>query len=345
MRIAMILPSLEQSGPGIVARDLCREFISLGHECCIFYFTDKFGLEIPCPAKKIYTSEDVNPQEWDIIHTHGFRADKYAYKIKKKIRASSCKLISTLHQPISIIELNKSFNIAKSIIGSLLWHKYLKCHDKIACLNSHTLIHLSKKIRHKSSVIFNGRSFLINDINNEKDYCLIKNLKSKYRIIGTNSGINKRKGLEQIIKALPLLPDYAFIAVGDGEERNKLIELAGKLKVSERCLFLGFRPNSTDYLQFYDIFIMCTRSEGFPLAFVEAASLGLPTVLSDIPILKSIVDSDYVSFYHIDDIPSLVNSVLSATKSSKGILLKSFYDKELTSSAMAERYLRFYQKN
>ena len=75
---------------------------------------------------------------------------------------------------------------------------------------------------------------MINDINNEKDYCLIKNLKSKYRIIGTNSGINKRKGLEQIIKALPLLPDYAFIAVGDGEERNKLIELAGKLKVSER---------------------------------------------------------------------------------------------------------------
>ena len=40
MKIAMILPSLANKGPILVARDLCIEYKKMGHECSVFYFDD-----------------------------------------------------------------------------------------------------------------------------------------------------------------------------------------------------------------------------------------------------------------------------------------------------------------
>ena len=131
------------------------------------------------------------------------------------------------------------------------------------------------------------------------------------------------------------------MAIGDGDQKQKLEKLAQKLNVDKRCIFLGFRSNSTDYLPFFDKFIMCTRSEGFPLALIEAASQGIPTVLSDIPILKAVVDDSMVDFYHLDDIDSLVSSI-NNDNLKKGEVLKNFYESELTARSMAERYLKIY---
>lgn len=36
MKIAMILPSLANKGPILVARDLCIEYKKMGHECSVF---------------------------------------------------------------------------------------------------------------------------------------------------------------------------------------------------------------------------------------------------------------------------------------------------------------------
>lgn len=341
MKIAMIIPSLAQTGPGIVARDLCNEYIKKGYYCEIFYFDDKFGLETNCKTTKLNPTYKLNINDWDIIHTHGYRPDKYIYDYYKDVKYRKCKFITTLHQPISALELSKTYNIAKSLVGSIIWHKNLKAIDHIVVLNSDTYNNLPTTIQKKSSIIYNGRSFSVNEISEtEKDFFL--DLKSKYKIIGTASSITKRKGLEQIIKALPHLPNCVFVAVGGGKEKGELLKLAEKLCVSERCFFLGFKSNSTDYLRYFDIFVMCTRSEGFPLALIEAASQGISTVLSNIPILKAIVSEDLVNFYKLDDISSLVDSIKDALLNNKGTDLKKFYNKNLTAEIMASKYLNLY---
>lgn len=339
----MIIPSLAQTGPGIVARDLSEELTALGHYCEIYYFDDIFGLKTSCKTIKITKNSEIIPEEWDIIHSHGFRPDRYVYQKFRKKEKGSCRFVSTLHQPISFNELAKTYSILKSFIGSKLWYKSLTFHDKIVVLNNDTYKSLPSKLRKKTNVIYNGRNIEIRDIDN-KDKFFLENLKKTYRIIGTNSSITKRKGLEQMIKALPKLPDFAFVAVGEGNQKNKLQTLAKKLNVSDRCFFLGFRPNSTDYLPFFDIFVMCTRSEGFPLALIEAASQSLPVVLSDIPILKSIVDDEKVEFYHLDDIDSLVKAIKKVKTNCKGKQLNEYYLKYLTAKSMAINYLQFYNK-
>lgn len=341
MNIAFIIPSLEKSGPGIVVNDLYNELIKMGHHCGVFYFDTKQGLHFSGETTQIKKGNEINFSEWDIIHSHGFRADRFIYQKFKNRSFPNCKLISTLHQPITPNELAKTYNIPKSIIGSILWHRSLKIHDKIVVLNDDTYRKLPKNLHNKAKVIFNGRSIKIDEISSEERN-LFKILKSKYTIIGTCSSITKRKGLEQIVKALPNLPGYALVAIGEGDQKIKLEYLARKLNVSERCIFLGYRNNSTDYLPYFDIFIMCTRSEGFPLALIEAASQGIPTILSDIPILKAIVDEKKVDFYHIDDIQSLVNAIRNCDIN-KGPILKSFYLDKLTAKAMAERYFLTYE--
>lgn len=339
----MIVPSLAQKGPCIVARDLCEQFTIMGHYCELLYFDDIFGLKTTCKTTKISRIRDINPDQWDIIHSHGFRPDHFCYRLSKDSMFDKCKLVSTQHQPITIKELNKTFPILKSIIGSLLWTKYIKKFHSIVVLNSDTYNHLPNSLKPKTSIIFNGRSIEINPIGQE-DKVKLQSLQKQYKIIGTHSVIIKRKGLEQMIKALPLLPEYAFVAIGDGEDRKNLESLAQTMNVSERCIFMGYKANSVDYLPFFDIFVMCTRSEGFPLALIEAASQGLPTVLSDIPILKSIIDDKKVTFYKLDDIKSLVNAIKEATSNKKGDVLKEYYLNNLTAQAMAKRYLSMYQK-
>lgn len=339
----MILSSLDNTGPGIVAKDLCEQYILKGHECHIFYFDDIFGLSVPCAITKLVKGDEFNPNEWDIVHSHGFRPDFFVAKNINTIRKAKTKAITTLHQPIDMKELNLTYSLSKSIVGSLIWRICLKAFDYIVVLNSITQSSLPQKLRAKSSVVFNGRSITINSINSE-DQKFLNDIKRNKKIIGTCSSITKRKGLEQIVKALPSLPDHVFVAVGSGDQMDYLKNLASKLNVSDRCFFLGYRKDSVSYLPYFDYFLMCSRSEGFPLALIEAASQGIPTILSDIPILKAIVTEDIVDFYHLDDINSLINVILSMD-TVKGKRLKEFYDNNLTADIMANNYFHLYKNS
>lgn len=337
----MLLSSLANTGPGIVARDLCEQFQLQNHYCEIFYFDNIFGLQTTCRTTKISGENDLKPSNWDVIHSHGFRPDRFVCNHLYKEKGN-CKFVTTLHQPINYRDLAQTYNLPRSIVGAFLWHRCLKTLDAIVVLNNDTYNSLPYKYRNKTSVIFNGRDIKLAEINC-KDKHLLSQLKQNYKIIGTSSSITKRKGLEQIVKALPSLKNFAFVAIGEGDQKEKLEKLSKKLGVNERCVFLGYRQNSTAYLPYFDLFIMCTRSEGFPLAFIEAASQGIPTVLSDIPILKSIANDSIVDFYHLDDIFSLSRAVFIACEIKKGHLLKQYYSQNLTARIMASKYLELYR--
>ena len=45
--------------------------------------------------------------------------------------------------------------------------------------------------------------------------------------------------------------------------------------------FIGSRPNPLDYIAAFDVFVLTSREDAFPLAVMEAAAVGLPTVCFD----------------------------------------------------------------
>ncbi len=95
------------------------------------------------------------------------------------------------------------------------------------------------------------------------------------------SRLVQQKGIDTIIRALPLLPpNIHLLVVGDGAERDKLEALMRELKVNERVVFVGQvdRTMTAKYRNVADIFVSPSRSEGQGIAFVSTMVSGLPLI-------------------------------------------------------------------
>lgn len=112
------------------------------------------------------------------------------------------------------------------------------------------------------------------------------------------------KGQATIIRALPDLPDARFVVAGEGEARADYEQLARELGVADRVHLLGALPHE-QAVQLYgaaDLFVFPTRNETFGISAVEAVLLGLPTVVSDLPVLNEVLNVDGTS--HVAFVPA-----------------------------------------
>jgi len=111
--------------------------------------------------------------------------------------------------------------------------------------------------------------------------------------------LSEKKGIEYLIKAMPLLlekhHDAKLLIVGHGELEDTLKKLAyRKLNLSNSVIFAGGIPNGKlpKYYATSDVFIGPSivaengDREGFPVSFMEAMSCGTPLVISDIDIFN-----------------------------------------------------------
>jgi glycosyltransferase involved in cell wall biosynthesis len=108
------------------------------------------------------------------------------------------------------------------------------------------------------------------------------------------------KAVGRAIEALSLLdgfdpPPFLLIA-GDGEERERLEELARGLGVSDRALFLGLRRDVPDILHASDVFLLTSLNEGYGKAIVEAMSAALPVVATNVGGVSSLVKDGRTGF-------------------------------------------------
>ena len=346
MRIAMILPSLAKTGPGFVVKDLCTEFVGMGHECKVFYFDEGEGLEMPCPTECIKFRKPFDFDNWDIIHSHMFRPDAYVWYHRRKIRKSGAKTVSTLHNPISYKAARTGFSIPASLMLSALWRLFFNAHDQLVVLNQSTQSELPKSLKYKSSIIFNGRSQSVNEHFDSTALSKVELMKKRHKIIGYVGSLTKRKGCNQMIEALKRLDGYILLLVGEGPEKKALENQAMAVGVYNRCLFIGFQEVPSAFIKLMDVFVMCSSSEGFPLALIESAYSGCPAVLSDIPILKSIISAnDGVEFYKLNDIDDLIAKInyVYNNRNRMSVAISNFYQTNLTPDIMANKYLAYYR--
>ncbi len=103
------------------------------------------------------------------------------------------------------------------------------------------------------------------------------------RRILTVGALIPRKGQDLVIRALPHLPDVAYLMAGTGEGEGAYRALAQECGVADRVHFLGAVANAelpALYNQ-VDVVAMPSESEGLANAWVEALACGTPIVISD----------------------------------------------------------------
>lgn len=103
------------------------------------------------------------------------------------------------------------------------------------------------------------------------------------------------KKVDDLIRAVAILeksfPGISLVVVGQGPERERLEQLTLDLKLDDNVTFLGHVPSHKAVLETVSsASVYCHPSivEGFGIAVIEAAALGVPLVVADIPTLVEV---------------------------------------------------------
>lgn len=89
--------------------------------------------------------------------------------------------------------------------------------------------------------------------------------------------------------ALESMPDLRLWMVGGGTELNALQALAGNLGLADRVTFWGQQLDVAPFFSAADAFIMSSMSEGLPMSLLQAFSLGIPAVVTDVGGMAEVV--------------------------------------------------------
>ncbi|MEO4796313.1 glycosyltransferase family 4 protein [Bacteroides uniformis] len=328
MKIAYLIPSLINRGPVIVVRDLVNVMTAYGHQCTIYYFDELEHTDINCPVERICMRYSINFNDFDVVHSHGIRPDFYVFLHKPLSCRAVC--ISTVHSFI-FEDLASQYNKLVSFIVGKFWIQILSKHDKIAVLTKKALEYYKKKLpENKLKVVYNTRIINTNKKLSLEDREHVLNFKGNSVCLGINAMLTPIKGIEQVIKSLSLLENVKLWIVGDGKSMSTLQMLSDECGVRSRVYFAGYKEEAFRYLEYYDVFLMPSRCEGFGLTLLEAACYKVPTVCSNIPVFKELFSSHEVSFFELDKIESLVKAIEHAIG-----------NKNLASN-MNERYVECY---
>ena len=111
-------------------------------------------------------------------------------------------------------------------------------------------------------------------------------LGSEVPLLGIVGRLVPIKDHSTLFQAMALLqtsnPPVHLAVVGDGEERARLEELAGRLGLGQRIHFLGWRTDLDTILTEVDVVICASKNEGTPVALIEAMAAGVPVLSTDV---------------------------------------------------------------
>ncbi len=98
-------------------------------------------------------------------------------------------------------------------------------------------------------------------------------------------------------------PDWQLVIVGDGDERQRLHELAQDLGIGGSVTFTGALEHEKAMAVMLEssAYVMTSHSEGFPFVLIEAMSCGLPVVSFDVRVGPAAIVNDKINGLLVED--------------------------------------------
>lgn len=145
----------------------------------------------------------------------------------------------------------------------------------------------------KVQVVHNG--ILTNDFastdprSGKTEQTIRKDSKQNPEIILTVARLVEQKGLQYLLKAIPLVPGPLFLFAGDGPDRDDMERDIKELNIGNRVRILGYRDDIPELLSECSAFVLPSLYEGHPLSVMEAMAAGRPVIASDIKGIDEII--------------------------------------------------------
>ena len=236
------------------------------------------------------------------------------FKIFKKYRKANLILDFVKNNSVRAIFFdhwksieNINHNIIKEIPSFCLIHSKEINHDKGTTLNSRMIkslnkakyiianssftrdLIISKGVSDKNIKIINPGSNYPQDIKSEAKDKSKKFYGNSFPKIITVARLDKRKGHQNILMTIKNLkikfPNIKYISIGDGDEKNNLINLKKELNLKDEVVFIHKSEENLKNALIHesDLFLMPSivykkSVEGFGISFIEAASYGKASI-------------------------------------------------------------------
>lgn len=256
-----------------------------------------------------------NSKKFDIIHIIHGRLHSvpaiFAGKILKKPVIIKIGRGGEKYFDINAVKMKK-------IIGNF-FSRYILKNTNIWIANSKIIQDniKNKKINHDLiHKIYNGveiDKIRINKFNKNKTFLVIGRL-------------DEEKNCEQIIKVFSKVPEdlnAKLIFLGDGSLKNYLVKITNNLNQSHRIFFNGSVKNVSEYIINSDYYISASKSEGMSNSLLEAMSLGLPAIVSQVSGIEEIINDNKNGFvYENNNINSFYSKIINAINCKENEYLK-----------------------
>jgi glycosyltransferase involved in cell wall biosynthesis len=112
-------------------------------------------------------------------------------------------------------------------------------------------------------------------------------------VIGSVGRLHKQKDFKTLIRAFKNvhgnIPESFLVIAGEGNEYAELKKLSENLGVSERARLIGARKDIPEIMSCFDIFILPSIYEGFGNVVIEAMSMEVPVISTDLPPVREIL--------------------------------------------------------
>jgi glycosyltransferase involved in cell wall biosynthesis len=276
----------------------------------------------------------------DVIHNHGFSA--LWLILYKKIIGLETPIISSVH----IVRIAQFFNVNRVDFSDLSWRKnnvfYKKfkrfkkssfktlLQEKIYLNYSDHLVTVSDSLTQEIN-FFYKKAAPVKPVYNGVNHHTFKAFNSKNHKKESNDielifvgAINKRKGEFDLINALSIInrSNVKLKIIGEGPKLKNLKNEIESLKLTNSVSLINNLPHQEliKHLEYADIFVLPSYSEGLPKVLLEAMITNNIIIVSDIGPHKSVINESTGVFFKTGDVYSLtnvLNDVVSNIKNSR----------------------------
>lgn len=196
------------------------------------------------------------------------------------------KVIGWVHINIDSI-LNDKNKIIRFLHRNILLKFFYNKLDRIIAVSNGAKENISRylndKNRNRVECIYNP--IKINEIKEKAKEKIEEKIENPF-IIGIGR-LERQKNFILLIKAYRILLDrgikHNLIILGQGSQKEYLINEVKNLNMEEKVKFLGFKENPYKYLNQADVFIQSSIYEGLPTVLIEALVLNVPVVATNCP--------------------------------------------------------------
>lgn len=277
----------------------------------------------------------IRDENIDIVHIHNWGV--FIESVLAAKYAGANKIIHTVHGPylsysegfLSRLKISSRHFIERLI--SIFVFRFVCVSDSIQDYMIHQ-IGISKK---RLVTIHNGIKGLVHKKRTDSLINTV-NLVS----IGRVARIKNHKLLIEALSKIGNTLDLHLTVVGDGPELDTVKEYTRKLGLSNKINFLGFRKDIDKIMQDMDICVVTSDYEGVSIAILEAMSVGIPVIASNVGGNPETVSHNETGLLfekgNVDELVSVISKIITDKQLQKKMgaagyqrFLKHFHEKNV----------------